>query len=137
MNWSWISGKRESSEEWAGFLDERVKIEGKLESKGTLRINSAVKGSLVCEGTLIVGATATIEGEINAKHLVIAGRFDGIIHAESKVEIQLNAIVSGEIFSPCLVIEPGGLFDGRFHMVRDGKPEETIAIPVRSQEGRS
>jgi cytoskeletal protein CcmA (bactofilin family) len=137
MDWPWQNAQRQSSEEWAGFLDDRVRIEGKLESKGTLRINSAVKGSLVCEATLIIGAQATVEGQLTGKQIVIAGRVDGIIHAESRVEIQMNAIVSGEIYSPCLVVAPGALFDGQFHMVREGQTDETVAVPIRSQEGRS
>ena len=137
MDWAWFNEKRQPSEEWAGFLDERVIFDGKLEVKGTLRINSTVKGSLVCDGNLIAGASSTIEGEIKAKQVLIAGRFKGVIHAESGVEIQPNGIVYGDIYSPCLVVEPGALFDGQFHLMRTGEAEELIAVPVRSQETHS
>jgi len=33
------------------------------------------------------------------------------------VEIQAKGVVTGEIHTPCLVIEPGGIFDGRCHML--------------------
>jgi len=64
--------------------------------------------------------------------VMIAGRFDGIIQARSKVEIQTKAIVTGEIHTPCLIIEPGAVFDGRCHVVGAKDPAKPITIPIRS-----
>src|SRR5579862_3476280 len=115
---SWFDrNRRHDSGEWTGFLEQGVKVEGKLESTGTFRIDSAMKGTLVSEETLILGANATVEGEIVGNYVVIAGRFDGTIQAKGKVEIQPSGIVTGEIHTPCLVMEPGAVFDGFCHML--------------------
>jgi len=45
--------------------------------------------------------------------VVISGHFDGVIFARGRVEIQPKGVVTGEVHSPCLVIDPGGIFDGR------------------------
>jgi len=138
MAWNKGNRKRGDSGEWTGFVEQGVKIEGKVESSGTFRIDSAMKGVLVSSDTLIVGEHATIEGEIHGNRVVLQGRFDGMIEATGRVEIQPNAIVTGEIHTPCLLIEPGGVFDGQCHMLArqteqaPGGKAKPITIPIRS-----
>ena len=132
MALGWFDRKREDSGEWTGFLDQGVKLEGRLESTGTFRIDCAMKGTLVSHETLILGQHANVEGEIEGNYIIIAGRFEGTVRAKGKVEIQTKAIVTGEIFTPCLVMEPGALFDGRCHMLSPSRAVAPIVIPIRS-----
>jgi cytoskeletal protein CcmA (bactofilin family) len=129
----WL-GKKQSSTEWTGFLEEGVKVEGRLESTGTFRIDSAMKGTLVSEDTLILGERAVVEGHILGNHVTIAGRFDGEIRARGRVEIKPDAVVTGEIHTPCLIIEPGAVFNGKCHMLASPAPEAAspVMIPIRS-----
>jgi cytoskeletal protein CcmA (bactofilin family) len=129
--------KRQDSGEWTGFLDRGVKLEGKLESTGTFRIDSAMKGTLVSEETLILGEHATMEGEIDGNFVIIAGRFDGIIRAKARVEIQTKAMVTGEIHAPCILIEPGAVFDGSCHMLGTTETSKPVTIPIRSVAARA
>ncbi|HXJ18001.1 MAG TPA: polymer-forming cytoskeletal protein [Candidatus Polarisedimenticolia bacterium] len=137
MAWGWFDHKRKESSEWTGFLERGVKLEGTVESSGTFRIDSAMKGTLVSKDTLVLGEHATIEGRIIGNRVVIAGRFDGTIEAKSRVEIQPNAIVTGDIRTPCLVIEPGAVFDGHCHMPTPTQTSQPIAIPIRSTAGQT
>lgn len=134
MAWRWFDRKHQDSTEWTGFLEPGVKLEGKLESTGTFRIDSAMKGTLVSAGTLILGEHASVEGEIVGKRVIIAGHFDGTIQAAGRVDIQAKAVVAGDIHTPCLVIEPGAFFEGQCHMLAAAEPEaaKPIAIPIRS-----
>jgi cytoskeletal protein CcmA (bactofilin family) len=133
----WFDRKKQVPSEWTGFLEQGVKLEGKLEASGTFRINSAMKGTLSSDDTLVLGEHATVEGHIHGNFVMIAGRFDGIIHARGRVEIQPNAIVTGEIHSPCLVIEPGAIFDGQCHMVAPTEAAKPVTIPIRSAAGQA
>jgi len=137
MAWNWFDRKRQESEAWTGFLDRGVKFEGKLEASGTFRIDSEIKGTILSEDTLILGAHAVVEGEIVGNRVIIGGRFDGTIRARGKVEIQPNAIVTGEVYSPCLVIDPGAIFDGQCHMLDPAEAANPIVIPIRSAAGQS
>lgn len=128
----WFERKREDSGEWTGFLEQGVKLEGRLESTGTFRLDSSMKGTLVSSETLILGEHATVEGQIDGNYVIIGGRFDGIIKAKGKIEIQTKAIVTGEIHTPCLIIEPGAVFDGRCHMLGATQAAKPITIPIRS-----
>ncbi|HXX19704.1 MAG TPA: polymer-forming cytoskeletal protein [Candidatus Acidoferrum sp.] len=137
MAWNWFDRKRQDPSEWTGFLERGVKIEGKIETAGTFRIDSAMKGTLVSDDSLILGENANVEGEIIGNRVVIAGRFDGSIRAKGRVEIQPSAVVTGEIHSPCVVIEPGAIFDGHCHMPAPAEPAKPVTIPIRSAVGQS
>lgn len=134
MAWSLFDRKKHEASEWTGFLERGVKLEGKLESSGTFRIDSAMKGTLVSEDTLILGEHAAVEGEIRGNRVFIGGRFDGQIEAKTRVDIQSNAVVTGEIHCPCVVIEPGAIFDGHCHMPAPAAEPaaKPVAIPIRS-----
>ncbi len=127
-------GKGEPGEagEWIGFLDKGVKLEGTLELTGTFRIDAAVKGNIISEQSLILGEDAKVEGQIDGNQVVVGGRFDGIINAKGRVEIQAKGVVTGEIHSPCLVIEAGGIFDGRCHMLAQSEGARAVTIPIRA-----
>lgn len=132
MPWGWFDSKRQELPEWTGFLEKSVKLDGKLEAAGTFRIDSNMKGTLVSQETLILGEHAAVEGEILGNNVVIAGRFDGILRATAKVEIHPKAIVTGEIHSPCVLIEPGAVFEGQCYMTTAQEDAKPILIPIRS-----
>jgi cytoskeletal protein CcmA (bactofilin family) len=127
-------GKGEQGEpgEWIGFLDKGVKLEGTLELSGTFRIDAAVKGNIISGQSLILGEDSKVEGQIEGNHVVVGGRFDGVIKAKGRVEIQAKGVVTGEIHSPCLVIEAGGIFDGRCHMLSSNEATRSVTIPIRA-----
>jgi cytoskeletal protein CcmA (bactofilin family) len=134
---SWFDRKKQDPSEWTGFLDQGVKVEGKVEASGTFRIDSAMKGTLSSDDTLVLGEHSSVEGTIIGNFVIIAGRFDGVIRARGRVEIQPNAIVTGEVHSPCLVIEPGAIFDGQCHMLAPSEAAKPMTIPIRSATGQN
>jgi len=73
-----------------------------------------------------------VEGQIEGNRVVISGRFDGVIFAKGRVEIQAKGVVTGEVHAPCMVIDPGGIFDGRCHMLASSEAASTVTIPIRA-----
>ena len=137
MNWK-LSRRKYSQESslWAGFLDKAVRLEGTMEVNGTIRLEAHVKGTIISSQTLMLGDNARVEGQIEGNHVMISGRFDGVIFAKGRVEIQPKGIVTGEIHTPCLVIEPGGIFDGHCHMLAASDAAKPLTIPIRTvQQG--
>ena len=137
MALSWFDRKRQHPSEWAGFLERGVKVEGKIETGGTFRVDAAMKGKLVSEDALILGEHADIDGEIIGNRVVIAGRFNGEIRAKSNVELQSSAVVTGEIHTPCLAMEAGAVFEGRCHMPSPVEAAKPLTIPIRSAVAQS
>lgn len=130
MPLDWL--KKDDSGDWTGFLEQGARVEGKLELPGTFRLDCAMKGNVHSAGTLILGEHASFEGQIEGNLVVIAGRFDGTIRAKGKVELQAHAVVTGEISTPCLIMDPGALFDGQCHMHTAMETAKPITIPIRS-----
>ena len=109
------------SEEWIGFLDRGVKLEGTLELAGTFRIDGEVKGTVRCKERLIVGENGRLEGEIECTIVSVAGKINGKLSGSNRVEILPSGVVEGEVHTPCLVIEAGGVLEGRCHMRAETK----------------
>jgi cytoskeletal protein CcmA (bactofilin family) len=134
MAWKWPGASTDggSGEEWTGFIDKGVTLEGTLQVTGTFRVDGNVKGNIISEQTVILGDGAKVEGQIEGNRVVISGRFDGVIFAKGRVEIQAKGVVTGEVHSPCMVIDPGGIFDGRCHMLASSDIAASVTIPIRA-----
>src|ERR1700720_1306368 len=132
---AWRSKGRDKNaevNEFTGFLDKGVRFEGTLEASGVFRMDAEMKGNLLSTHSLTLGEGARVEGQIEGNHIVIAGKFDGVIFAKGRVEIQAKGVVTGEVHSPCLVVEPGGIFDGQCHMLAASDMTSGITIPIRA-----
>lgn len=121
-----------TSGDWIGFLDKGIKVEGKVELGGMFRVDCQMKGTIVSSATVVLGENARVEGEIDGNQVVIGGRFEGVLRAKGRVEIMSKGVVRGEVHSPCLVIEAGGILDGRCHMTSAEEGKQPLAIPIRA-----
>ncbi|MCL6564811.1 MAG: polymer-forming cytoskeletal protein [Acidobacteriia bacterium] len=133
----WKKGRTKDSragQQWTGFLDGAVRLEGTLEVSGTFRLDAQFKGTILSADTLVIGENGQAEGGIQGNRVIIFGRFEGMIVAKEYVGIQSSGVVTGEIHTPCLVIEPGGIFDGRCHMIAEGESKEALTIPIRGAD---
>src|ERR1700720_849369 len=98
MAWKWpASSKNGVSEEWTGFIDQGVTLEGTLQLTGTFRIDGNVRGNIISEQTVVLGEGSKGEGQIEANRVVIARLFDGVIFAKGRVEIQAKGVVTGKV----------------------------------------
>lgn len=103
---------------------------GDMEVKGTLRIDGKIKGKIVCDETVSIGATGEVEADIDAKMLIVAGSVVGNIRTSDKIEMQAKARVLGDVTTKNIVIEQGAIFQGSCQMkgVKEGeyKADKTI-----------
>lgn len=107
----------ELPDDWVGWLEPGVELEGKLRvSAGLIRLNSHFKGEILSEGTVVIHDQGEVEGEVRSRMVSITGKLKGTVHAAERLEIKEKGVVLGDIYTPCLVIDPGGFFDGTCHM---------------------
>lgn len=104
------------SGELNGFLDRGASFKGELEFEDTMRIDGRFTGKIVSKNELIVGESATIEGDLHVGRIAISGTVIGKIVAEQRVEIHRNGKVFSDIDTPALVIEEGAIFQGNCTM---------------------
>jgi cytoskeletal protein CcmA (bactofilin family) len=132
MAWEWLEKKITEADEWTGFLERGIRVVGDIESSGTLRVNSRVQGTLKSQSMLILGAEAEVEGQLEARVVIVGGKFKGIVRALDRVEIQEKGVVTGEVHAKCLLIEPGAIFEGTCHMMPEASNGRIVAIPIRA-----
>ncbi len=107
----------EMTDEYVAWLDAGVEVEGKVKfASGIIKLNTHFKGEITCEGMILVDDQGEIEGEMHTKLISVSGKVKGNVHASERLEIKEHGIVLGTLYTPCLVIEPGGYFDGQCHM---------------------
>jgi cytoskeletal protein CcmA (bactofilin family) len=95
------------------FIDDAAEIEGKYRCTGTVMLNARFKGEIVSTGTLIIGAQATVEANIDAVTVIVDGEVIGNVVATERLELRARAALVGDIATPVLVIEEGARLDGQ------------------------
>jgi cytoskeletal protein CcmA (bactofilin family) len=114
-------------DDWVGWLEPGVEMEGKMTvAAGLVRINAHFKGEISSQGALVIHDQGEVEGDILSKVVSVTGKVKGTIHAMERLEIKEHGIVLGDIYTPCLLVDPGGFFDGQCHMPA---PEPTSQAP--------
>lgn len=104
-------------DEMVGLVEPGIELEGKMKfTSGMIRLNAHFKGEIHCEGSVVVAEQGEVEAEIHTRNISIAGKVKGAIHATERIEIREHGVVLGDIYTPCLVVDPGGYFDGQCHM---------------------
>lgn len=91
-------------------------IEGKLRSRGNIRIDGKINGELLASEMVSVGSSGEIEGSVSAKNISIGGKVKGSITVQEKLVLENKAMVSGDIRAAKLVIDEGAIFDGNCTM---------------------
>jgi cytoskeletal protein CcmA (bactofilin family) len=104
-------------EDWVGWLEPGVEVQGKIKiTSGLLRVNTHIKGEIDSDGAVVVHDQGEVEGDVRTRVMSVTGKVKGSIHASERLEIKEHGVVLGDIFTPCLVVDPGGFFDGKCHM---------------------
>jgi cytoskeletal protein CcmA (bactofilin family) len=122
--------KGKETDEIVSLLGEGVELNGEISFTNGLRVDGVVKGKVRSEAALVIGRAGKVDAEVNVKKISISGEFHGVIRASDRVEIYKDGKVYGDIFSPCLIIEAGAIFEGRCNMSerRSSKQEEGMLL---------
>ena len=135
------------SDDFKGFLDHGTSLTGELTFSGTLRIDGNIHGSITTADLLIVGEQATVHADIKAGEVQIYGAVFGNIESSRRVDICSTGRLRGDVRTPQLVIEEGGVFEGRSRGTSDAETEKPApnyasgqtndtSQPAESKKGR-
>ena len=128
--WKEKKDMKKNDAEIKAYMGEGTVFNGLLNYSGTVRIDGKFEGQVITEDTLIIGETGHLTAEISAGTVICMGYVEGTVTASQKIEIHPTGKVVGNIKSPALHIELGGVFDGTCDMT--GK--ETKIIPLVKAE---
>jgi len=94
-------------------LTSDVEIKGNLRFSGELTFEGKLEGEITSEGTLQLGESAVVNGNINAGSVIVRGKVTGNIAAKDKIELKAKTELFGDVRSSKLVIEEGVTFVGK------------------------
>jgi len=98
-------------------------VEGKIKSKGSVRIDGRLVGEVYANENLFVGETGEVDGTVSGQNVTIGGKVKGNVNAGEKLVFEAKSQVRGEIKAKKLVIDEGAFFDGKCTMA-DEKPQQ-------------
>src|SRR4026209_1760305 len=103
----------------SGFVGGGTVVTGEANFKAMMRVDGHLSGRVSStSGTLIVGAKGKVDANIEVAVAVIHGTINGDISATQRLELGRAAKVNGNIQTPSLVIEQGGIFEGSCKMLQ-------------------
>ena len=91
-------------------------ITGDIVSKGDIRIDGTLNGSVNTEGRVVLGREGKIEGDVLCKDADISGTIKAKITVSQLLSLKTTAKLNGDIITNKLSIEPGAAFSGSCSM---------------------
>lgn len=120
-----MKGKMNGDSEEITIISHGVKVEGKVSSNGSIRLDGTIQGDIICQGNVTIGESGEVFGKVNGQSITIGGKVEGIINAKEKLMLEAKANLKGDVFTKILVIEAGARFDGKSNM---GESRATTSV---------
>jgi len=118
----------------ATIITSCMKVTGNLDGTDTIHIDGHVTGNITVSNTLVIGKSGMVEGDIEAKHVIINGELNGTIKCEN-LEVMQTGKVSHHIEAKHLILD--GTIDGDITASEDIKVLENANINAISLKSKS
>ena len=106
------------------------KLEGSIETVGTLIVDGSVTGNIKCSSLEIL-QDGNLEAKVEAESVSVAGSFEGEMICNGKLTVLSKGKVIGDVSYGTLSIESGGALDGS---VSKSKSDGTPILPLHQKE---
>lgn len=91
-------------------------VTGDIQSKGDIRLDGILKGSVNTSGKVVLGKEGIIEGDVVCNSADISGTIKAKITVSQLLSLKATAKLNGDIITNKLSIEPGAAFTGSCSM---------------------
>jgi cytoskeletal protein CcmA (bactofilin family) len=91
-------------------------IKGDIESQGDIRIDGNLIGNLKTRSKVLIGQEGIVDGDISGANADIMGKVTGYVKISELLQLRGKSIVSGEIQTGKLEVEPTASFNGSCQM---------------------
>ena len=97
-------------------LGPDAEVTGKLSFTDPTRLEGKLKGELKGSALIVVGSNAVVEATVDADRLVVLGKVHGNVTSKAGLEIRAGGRVVGDVDTGNLVVDEGGVLEGRVSM---------------------
>lgn len=110
-------------------IGEDVEIVGSVKCASNIQIDGKLNGDLTCNGKAVIGASATIKGNLNVDAATLIGQVNGNVTAKDIIELKASARMNGDLRAKRLTVEDGVTFVGKAEVNPSGAAQ-TRPAPV-------
>lgn len=92
---------------------------GKITTKGDIRIEGKIIGTITCDAKLVIGKNGSVEGNVDARNAYIEGEVEGTVVIRELLQLQETGRIRGDIYTSKLSVQVGANFTGNCRMGKD------------------
>lgn len=97
-------------------IGKDARLKGSIKTKSPIRIDGEMEGEIETQGDVVVGESGKVKLDLKARHVTIAGSFDGDLEAEGRLEIRGSGVILGSVKANGLIVDEGAVFSGSMEM---------------------
>ena len=96
-----------------------LRIHGEITGSEDLFIDGAIDGPVnLADGTLSIGPSGSVKGNVAAREVVIHGAVTGNVDARNRIEIRPSGSIVGDIITSRIIIDDGARCKGSIEIGR-------------------
>lgn len=122
----------DSGDKSANLVAPDTEVRGDIHFCGRLYVSGTVVGKITTDeevsATLLVDEGGSVEGDIRAAHVVIAGQVEGNVFAGERLEVTATGRVRGEVSYKEIGVELGGLVNGKIHCLEEDEERGNVRV---------
>lgn len=97
-------------------IGKNTKLEGKIEAKGTIRLDGELVGDLIIEGSAIIGKNGKIKGNVVCSNIFVSGTIEGNVDCKEQLRLTNTGQISGDIKVKTFIVDENAVFEGKCQM---------------------
>jgi cytoskeletal protein CcmA (bactofilin family) len=120
-----VDARTPANEAVLSIIASGMHLVGDLVGPGLVKIDGKIEGSVTGARQIIVGRDGSVQGNLDAAEVVLAGSVEGSVVASERIEVQGSAIVNGDVHTRLIVVTEGARINGTVRMGVSGAIDAT------------
>ena len=93
-----------------------MKVFGRVHSTSVVSVAGTVLGTVSAHDQVFVTKSGRVDGDVEAREVILSGEVHGSVDARERLEIQASAVVYGDLHARRLMVHEGAVVDGDVSM---------------------
>lgn len=102
----------------ASVVAKDTVIKGNIKVDNKLFIDGRVEGVIESSMTVTIGKDGVVDGDVKINKLIVSGKAKGKVECDT-CEILSGGIVEGDLIVKTLIVEAGGMIEGKTTMKKE------------------
>ena len=102
-------------------------IKGDISSKGDIRVDGNVDGTIYSCGRIVIGETARLSGNILCENVDFWGMMEGDVYVKDLLTLKSDASINGNIHARRIQVEIGAQINGSCTMISEEEFDNYVA----------